>query len=186
MATPQFVSRHIVDDLPDEQFETMGRIRYAPYVVVNLLFDRDVFRRGYDTWCPGRSFCDVVVADWVPRENAPKSKRNILTCYAPLREKQRDRILSLEGCRQLADEVLRDFQGMLPELDVNPVELHLYRRGHAVHLASPRLARLQAKARRRFGRVVFGNADVQSCQPTASAAVNAGRRAVEEIQTVLS
>jgi predicted NAD/FAD-dependent oxidoreductase len=186
MATPQFISRQIVEDLPEDQFDTMGKIHYAPYVVVNLLFDREVFRRGYDTWCPGQSFCDVVVADWVSEKNASKSPMNILTCYVPLRESQRERLVSLEGCRQLGNEVLREFLGMMPELNVNPVEVHLYRRGHAIHMASPRLLQVQAKARRRFGRVVFGNGDVESLQPTASTAINAGRRAVEEVHTILS
>jgi len=42
----------------------MRRTRYAPYPVVNVIFDKPVYNRGYDTWCPGNTFTDFIVADW--------------------------------------------------------------------------------------------------------------------------
>ena len=70
MATPKFITRRIVDGLPDKQSEAMHQIRYIPYPVVNLIFDKPVFNHGYDTWCPGNTFTDFVVADWVIQKQA--------------------------------------------------------------------------------------------------------------------
>ena len=52
MATPKFITRRMVDGLPDKQSDAMQQIRYIPYPVVNLIFDKPVFNHGYDTWCP--------------------------------------------------------------------------------------------------------------------------------------
>ena len=71
MATPKFITRRLVAGLPEAQQEAMHKIRYAPYPVVNAIFNLDVnkpvFNGGYDTWCPGNAFTDVIVADWVIR-----------------------------------------------------------------------------------------------------------------------
>ena len=70
-------------------------MRYIPYPVVNLIFDKPVFNSGYDTWCPGNTFTDFIVADWVVR-NQPgyQQKYNILTCYTPLQEEERGNLLT--------------------------------------------------------------------------------------------
>ena len=111
MATPKFITRRLVEGLPTKQSEAMHQIRYIPYAVVNLIFDKPVFNKGYDTWCPGNRFSDIVVADWVVR-NQPgyKQKYNILTCYTPLREEERGLLLTEAGARQVAAKVLDDFQ----------------------------------------------------------------------------
>ena len=70
MASPKFITRRIVDGLPDKQSDAMQQIRYIPYPVVNLIFDKPVFNHGYDTWCPGNSFTDFIVADWVIQKQA--------------------------------------------------------------------------------------------------------------------
>src|SRR5262249_26166713 len=53
MATRKFITRRIVEGLPEKQNQAMSQIRYIPYPVVNLIFDKPVFNNGYDTWCPG-------------------------------------------------------------------------------------------------------------------------------------
>ena len=67
MATPKFITRRIVEGLPDKQSDAMHEIRYIPYPVVNLIFDKPIFNKSYDTWCPGNAFTDFIVADWVVR-----------------------------------------------------------------------------------------------------------------------
>jgi len=116
----------------------MHRMRYAPYPVVNVIFNKPVFNGGYDTWCPGNAFTDVIVADWVLR-NQPgyHQKNNILTFYTPLPEAQRPRLLTEDGARDLAANVLRDWQKLLPGSDADPVEVHIYRRGHPMFMATP-------------------------------------------------
>src|SRR5207249_23512 len=66
MATPKFITRLLVDDLPQDQKDAMGKIRYEPFLVYNLCFDRMVYNQGYDTYPVGaKHFTDCIPADWV-------------------------------------------------------------------------------------------------------------------------
>ena len=109
MATPKFITRRIIEGLPEKQSEAMRQMRYIPYPVVNLIFDKPVFKQGYDTWCPGNSFTDFIVADWVvQKQPGYQQKANILTCYTPLREAERGYLLTESSAREVAVKVLSD------------------------------------------------------------------------------
>ena len=87
MATPKFITSHIVAGISDAQQDAMSSYHYCPYPVINMIFDKPVYNRAYDTWCPGNSFTDVIVADWVvQKQPGYKQKNNILTFYTPLAE----------------------------------------------------------------------------------------------------
>ena len=86
LCTPKHITSRIVMGLPYEQKAAMRRYRYAPYPVVNVIFDKPVYNRGYDNWCPGNAFTDFIVADWTVRNNPGyRQKHNIFTFYTPLR-----------------------------------------------------------------------------------------------------
>ena len=161
MATPKFITRRIVEGLPDKLDEAMQQMRYIPYALVNLIFDKEVYRKGYDNWCPGNSFTDFIVADWVIR-NQPgyKPKYNILSCYTPLREEDRRKLLTEDGARKVAVNVLTDFQKLLPATNVDPIEVHIFRRGHPMYMATPGLyTKVQPILREPMDRVFFANTD---------------------------
>jgi monoamine oxidase len=184
MATPKFITRRIVDGLPDKQAEAMHKIRYIPYPVVNLIFDKPVFNKTYDTWCPGNSFTDFVVADWVVRNQAGyQQKYNILTCYAPMREDDRGYLLTELSTRKIAQNVLRDFQKLFPGSNVDPVEVHIYRRGHPMYMSTPGLyTDVQPVVREPMDRVFFANTDSEGPESTTSNAIVAAQRAVKQAE----
>jgi len=184
MATPKFITRRIVEGLPAKQDQAMHKIRYIPYPVVNLIFDKPVFNKGYDTWCPGNKFTDFVVADWVVRnQQGYQQKHNILSCYTPLSEDDRGYLLNEIGARKIAQSVLKDFQKLFPGSDVDPVEVHIYRRGHPMFMCTPGLfTQVQPVARQPFGRIFFANTDSESPVSDTSGAITAARRAVKEAE----
>ncbi len=94
----------------------MHQMRYIPYPVVNLIFDKPVFNKGYDTWCPGNTFTDFIVADWVVR-NQPgyKQKYNILSCYTPMEEDDRGYLLTETGSRKVAEACCTISRSYFPE-----------------------------------------------------------------------
>ncbi len=188
MATPKFITRRIVDGLPDQQSEAMHKIRYIPYPVVNLIFDKPVFNHGYDTWCPGNSFTDIVVADWVIRhQSGYKQKYNILTCYTPMKEEDRGYLLNEIGARKIAANVLTDFQKLMPGLNVDPVEVHIYRRGHPLYMSTPGLyTEVQPLARRPLDRVFFANTDSEGPESTTNQGILAAQRAVKQVEARLA
>lgn len=184
MATPKFITRRIVDGLPQQQSDAMQAMRYIPYPVVNLIFDKPVFSQGYDTWCPGNAFTDFIVADWVVR-NQPgyKQKYNILTCYTPMHEEDRGQLLFEGGARKIAAKVLADFQKLMPAFAVDPVEVHIYRRGHPLFVSAPGVyTELQPLARQPMDRVFFANTDADSSVSDTGAAISNARRAVEQVE----
>jgi monoamine oxidase len=188
MATPKFITRRLVEGLPTRQSEAMHQIRYIPYAVVNLIFDKPVFNMGYDTWCPGNKFSDFVVADWVVR-NQPgyKQNYNILTCYTPLRREERALLLTESSAQQIAAEVLRDFQKLFPGSNVDPIEVHLYRRGHPLYMSTPGLfTEVQPLVRQPMDRIFFANTDSEGPESTTSSGIEAAERAVQEVQRRLA
>jgi protoporphyrinogen oxidase len=182
MATPKFITRRIVEGLPEKQSAAMQQIRYIPYPVVNLIFDKPVFTKGYDNWCPGNTFTDFIVADWVIR-NQPgyQQKYNILTFYTPMREQDRFKLLSEQGARGVAADVLRDFQKLFPGSNVDPIEVHIYRRGHPLYMTTPGLyTQVQPLVRHPMDRIFFANTDSEGPESTTNQAILAAQRAVKQ------
>jgi monoamine oxidase len=187
MAAPKFIARRLVAGRPQAQQDAMHKMRYAPYPVVNVIFNKPVFNGGYDTWCPGNAFTDVIVADWVVR-NQPgyHQKNNILTFYTPLPEAQRPRLLTEDGARDLAANVLRDWQKLLPGSDANPIEVHIYRRGHPMFMATPgTYTKLIPAARQAMERIFFANTDSTGPVSMTSGAIAASHRAIGEVKRML-
>jgi len=184
MATPKFITRRIVEGIPDKQDEAMQQMRYIPYALLNLIFDKEIYRKGYDNWCPGNTFTDFIVADWVIR-NQPgyHPKYNILSCYTPLHEEERRLLLTEANARRLAGNVLKDFQKLLPGFNVDPIEVHLYRRGHPMYMTTPGLStKVQPLLREPMDRVFFANTDSEGPASSTTQAIIAARRVVKEIE----
>jgi monoamine oxidase len=181
MATPKLITSRVVSGLSDDQTNAMRSFRYCPYLVINMIYDRPVYNRAYDSWCPGASFCDVVVADWV-LQNQPgyKQKNNILTFYTPVSELHRDKLLQVASCQKIAQNVLHDFQKLLPEFSPDPIEVHVYRRGHPMFLSAPGVfTKIIPAANEPLERVVFANTDSLGPESLVYAAVEASRRAAD-------
>jgi monoamine oxidase len=189
MATPKFITRRIVEGLPEKQSEAMKQIRYVPYPVVNLIFNKPVFNGGYDTWCPGgNTFTDFIVADWVVRKQPGyRQKFNIITCYTPMKEDDRGYLLTEIGCRKIAANVMADFQKLLPETNVDPIEVHIYRRGHPMYMSTPRLfTEIQPLTREPMDRVFFANTDCEGPVSTTNEGIRAAQRAVKQVEARLA
>jgi monoamine oxidase len=189
MATPKFITSRIVAGLSDAQQDAMSSYHYCPYPVINMIFEKPVYNRGYDTWCPGNSFTDFIVADWVvQKQPGYKQKNNILTFYAPLAEVERKKLLKIDDCRQIAASVLRDFQKLLPEFAAaDPVEVHFYRRGHPMFVASPgTFTKIIPTASQPLERVFFANTDSIGPESEISGAVDSARKAAEWVEKRLA
>lgn len=184
MATPKFITRRIVEGIPEKQEEAMEQMRYIPYALVNLIFDKEVYRKGYDNWCPGNSFTDFIVADWVVR-NQPgyHPKYNILSCYTPLHEEERRLLLTEPNARKIAGNVLKDFQKLFPGSNVDPVEVHIYRRGHPMYMTTPGLrTKVQPLLRQPMDRIFFANTDSEGPVSSTTQAIIAARRVSKEVE----
>ncbi|MGH9714669.1 MAG: FAD-dependent oxidoreductase [Candidatus Acidiferrales bacterium] len=184
MGTPKLITSRLVTGLSDDQTDAMRSYRYCPYAVINMIFDKPVYNRAYDTWCPGSTFTDMIVADWVNLAQPDhKQKDSILSFYTPISELDRNKLLKIEGCRKIAANAVRDFHKLLPELSDEPSEVHFYRRGHAIFLSTPGLySQTIPAANRPLERVVFANTDSIGPESVLTGAVQASRRASQWIE----
>jgi hypothetical protein len=128
------------------------------------------------------------VADWVIRNQAGfKPKYNILSCYTPLHEEQRKILLNEPSSRKLAGDVLKDFQKLLPSTNVDPVEVHIYRRGHPMYMTTPGLyTKVQPLLRTPVDRVFFANTDSEGPISSTTQAITGARRVVKEVEQKLA
>jgi monoamine oxidase len=188
ICVPKLIASRLISGLPGEQKAAMQHMRYAPYPVVNLIFDKPVYNRGYDSWCPGNAFTDFIVSDWTVRNIAGyQQKHNILTFYTPLRENQRFTLLDEENCKHLAAKVLADFQKLMPEFNVNPLEVRLYRRGHPMFMAVPgQFTKNRLAAAQPMKRIFFGNADSGGPESLTSESIRLSKAAAEWSAQVLA
>ena len=188
MATPKFITRYLVHDLPDAQNKAMRAMRYCPYPVVNLIYDRPVFEKAYDTWCPGNRFTDFIPADWTIRNQAGyAAKYNVLTFYTPLHDEERSLLLTDAGSLKVARAVLRDFQKLLPETKVDPLEVHIYRRGHPMFEANPgTFTRLIPAARKPMRNIFFANTDSEGPESLTAGGIVAAKRCIREFEARVS
>jgi len=185
MATPKFITARLVKGIPDAQQEAMLSYRYCPYPVINMIFDRPVYNRAYDTWAPGNSFSDFIVADWVlQKQPGYVQKNNILTFYTPLPEAQRHILLQIPECQQLAAKVLADFRRLQPEFaSAETIEIHLYRRGHPMFLPTPgNFTKVMPLASQPLDRIFFANTDSISPVSDIGGAVEVGQRGAEWVK----
>ena len=188
MCTPKHITRRIVMDLPPVQKAAMKQYRFAPYPVVNAIFDKPVYKRGYDNWCPGCAFTDFIVADWTIQKNPGyQQKHNILSFYTPLREAERVTLLEEDDCKALAARVLSDFQKLLPEFNVDPIEVRIYRRGHPMFMAVPgQYTKTRLTACHSMDRIYFGNSDSGGPESLTSEAVRLSKAGSEWAELVLA
>jgi len=188
VCAPKFITARIVAGLPRDQKQAMRRMRYAPVPMINMIFDKPVYRKGYDNWCPGNSFTDFIVADWTIR-NQPgyHPKYEILTFYSTLRESERELLLEDEDCQEFAGKVLQEFQGLLPAFRVDPIEIRLYRRGHAMMMAVPgQFTKNRLLASRPMERIFFGNSDSGGPESLSTEAVRISHAASEWASLMLA
>ena len=185
MATPKFITARIVAGLSDAQHDAMLSFRYCPYPVINMIFDKPVYNRAYDTWCPGNSFSDFIVADWVLQKHGDYvQKDNILSFYTPLNEARRSTLLQLDSCQQLASRVLADFRKLQPEFSsAAPIEVHFYRRGHPMFLPIPgTFSKTIPVASQPLDQIYFANTDSVGPISEVSGAVEAAQKAADWVK----
>ena len=142
MATPKFITVRMVEGMPQKQKDAVAKMRYIPYAVVNLVYDKAVFNGGYDTWCPGAQLHGLHRR----RLDSPQPARlqaeiqHPYLLHASAARAARD---SSNRRRQRAacSECVGDFKKLLPETNADPIEVQIYRRGHPLYQSLPAITR---------------------------------------------
>ena len=87
----------------------------------------------------------------------------------------------------LAARVLRNFQQLFPKSDAQPIEVHLYRRGHPMMVSAPGIyTQVLPAARRPMGRIFFANTDSEGPVSSTDGAIAAAHRAVMDVRRLFA
>ena len=83
--------------------------------------------------------------------------------------------------------MLSDFQKLLPEFNVDPVEVRIYRRGHPMFMAVPgQYTKNRPVASRPLDRIFFGNSDSGGPESLTSEAVRLSKAGAEWAELLLA
>ena len=162
IALPKLIARHLVADLPEDQKKAMAAMRYAPYLVYNLCFDKVVWNLNYDNWAIGaRHFTDFIPADFVTHaDGGDLTRKQVITVYAPKTEAARADLLDDEEVSGEAHAAVDELMTMFPSWLDHLREVRVYRRGHPMPMSAPgSFTRLQPLTRRDFSPIYFAHTD---------------------------
>ena len=165
MAMPLFIAARLVEQPPAALTEAARGMRYAPWLVANLLLDAPPLERlgaplSWDNVAYGGEALGYVNAG--QQDLDPSRGPLVLTAYRALRESQRRDLLQ-DDWRAWAGRVLADLAPLHPDLPERLQRIELMRYGHAMSIlhpglrGSPALAALRERAQ---GRLQFAHADL--------------------------
>jgi hypothetical protein len=186
MASPKYITRHIVKGLPKDQMDAMGELKYGSYLVANVLCTSPISQGSYDTWTDCAPFADFIVADWVTRGpgNVSKSPQQVLTVYYPIGYAHGE-LLMPEAYDQFRDRVVEHMDILYPGAAAKIEDVRLYRWGHALCHAMPGWYTKKSEiASRPLGKVLFAHSDNQGL-PAFEAALVEGMTAAESALKML-
>lgn len=181
VATPKFVAKHLLPELPPAQQQAMLRLRYAPYLTVHLLTPFRLVPEGtFDLWVPqARLFTDITDATLLQ----PKPTEHFVACiYAPLPTAQRGILLQEDKLRALVHAIVREaLQLLAPERMEELDQVTCFVWGHALVIPTPEvLLGAAQQAARPVGPIVFAHTDNDG-SPALENALEHALRAAETL-----
>ena len=199
MASPKFVAKLIVQDLPEDQVKLMDDLTYRGYIVGNAIFDHPVKSPSFDIFCfegekpeapmamkqSKRPFTDVCFGTWATDD---KAQHGVLTVY---------RALPYDGGRQflfspfahdkhknVIMEGLKDFSAAVGVKFSDLKGMRMTRWGHSLPIASKGLIQsgyLDQMSRPFGGNIFFANQD-NWANPAFECSFAAAKAATDEIK----
>ncbi|WP_245643187.1 flavin monoamine oxidase family protein [Roseateles chitosanitabidus] len=165
LAMPLFIASRLVEQPPAALIDAASGMRYAPWLVANLLLDTDPLERlgaplSWDNVVYGGESLGYVNANQQSLD--PSRGPMVLTAYRALRESQRKDLLQ-DDWRAWAARVLADMAPLHPDLPERLQRVELMRYGHAMSIphpglrGSPALTALREQAQ---GRLHVAHADL--------------------------
>ena len=153
VATPAFVVREVVSDLPPDTAAALEAVRYGPYVVGAFLTGETApmpWDGIYALATPGRSFSMLFNTANVIRTGSDRQPGGSLMVYAAA-----DAARALSGLRdeEVADRFVSDLVGIYPDLRGIVEEVMIQRWERGLPYAAVGRSRLQERLTRPLGRV---------------------------------
>jgi len=177
------IAKHVVQGMPEEQKEAIGKMRYNDISVMNMCFDRRIYDGAFMTWMNKAPINNILSADWVINGgNADPDSPQVFTCDWTNRPEHRALLLDdawvVEQCQASARRIDEIFPGSLDHL----VEIRLPLRAHSWVSQSPGyFSKLRPVIANDVGRVIITRSDQETFGMAYSAGVENAEKAREWI-----
>jgi hypothetical protein len=177
VASPKFVAKLIVDNIPAPQLKLMGDLSYRGYIVGNAIFNKPFTSPSFDVYCfkgdkpempsamdtGSRAFSDVCFGTWAQNDNAPNG---VLTVYKALPYDGGRQFLfspqAHEKHKKIITDELKNFTASVG-LNFNDIKgMRMTRWGHSLPVASRGLIQsgfLAKMTQPVDGKIFFANQD---------------------------
>jgi len=158
------IARYVVQGMPAEQKEAIGKMRYNDISVMNMCFDRRIYDGAFMTWMNNAPINNILSADWIINAgNADPDSPQVFTCDWTNRPENRALLLDdawvVEQCQASARRIDDIFPGSLDHL----VEIRLPLRAHSWVSRSPGYTtKLRPVIANDVGRVIITRSDHES------------------------
>jgi len=175
------IARYVVQGMPEEQKEAIGKMRYNDISVMNMCFDRRIYDGAFMTWMNKAPINNFLSADWIVNAgDADPDSPQVFTCDWTNRPENRALLLDdawvVEQCQASARRIDEIFPGSLDHL----VEIRLPLRAHSWVSGSPGyFSKLLPVIANDVGRVVITESDHNSFVRAYRAGVDNAEKARE-------
>ncbi|MBF0500540.1 MAG: FAD-dependent oxidoreductase [Candidatus Riflebacteria bacterium] len=180
-AVPCKVLPTIIPDLPQEKRDVISKTKHAGYLVATVLCKEPFWDdKGYDTWCIGTFFSDIIDATWVSRDGHPQADRkaqHVLSLYIPRGEPGTAELLTMDPAN-LKKLIIADLEKVVPGCSSKIIDMRFQRFGHSMHVAEPGFMTNSVPVLRKpWYRIAFAGAETEGMPCTESSVVSAFRAA---------
>jgi hypothetical protein len=202
VASPKYVAKLIVQDIPADQLKLMNAISYRGYVVANAIFNKPFVSPSFDVYCfqgekpempaamdtGNRAFSDVCFGTWAQNDQTPNG---VLTVYKAIPYDGGRQFLfspmAHDKHKRIIGEELKNFTAAVG-LNYSDIKgMRMTRWGHSLPVASKGLiesgflARMSAPVE---GKIFFANQD-NWANPAFECSFAAAQEAAKFVRTIL-
>lgn len=200
VASPKFVAKIIVPDLPAAQIKLMDDLQYRGYIVGNAIFNKPFTSASFDLYCfegtkpdmPAamrpvkRAFSDVCFGSWAQDD---KTQNGVLTVYKAIPYEGGRQFLFNPGShdkhKKIINEELKNFSAAVG-LNYSDIKgLRMTRWGHSLPVANRNLIAsgyVEEMSKPLGGKIFFANQD-NWANPAFECSFAAALSATSEIQS---
>lgn len=153
VAAPKFITRYLIDDLPEEQRNAMGRMVYAPFLVGAVAARGIVSGQVRTARTVGAPIANL-------RDVSTRPDVQLFRCEMPMPAARRLLVLEDAYLQEYAQHVADYFEAIFPGSRRRIAEIRIWRRGHNWYIPVPGMVtEIQPAASRPVGRIILANAD---------------------------
>lgn len=179
------IAKEIIEDIPVEQKDAMGRMHRFSYPTFHYCSRKPVYRRGYRVGVMNCTVQAVTAPDWFSRARG-NERPNILSCFNKMSLEHVDAVKSKEEMVKMAADVLSELDMRFTGLAEKIEAIHVFIRSRNYCVPYPGyITRVFPKLGRPFRNIYFANAEYVNPVTHFPDAVTVANHAAEAVRRLL-